>query len=116
MKTICAAVCQAYELKADALKEHTNRTAVSHPRQLAIYLGYVLTNLSYPTIGRTFFMHHTTVIHAIKKMQALVETNGAVRELVADLRTQLTAPVQREMFPKPISTLFEVPGRREKRG
>lgn len=49
-------------------------------------------------------------------MEALVETNDVVRGLVGSLKDELTQPVQREMFPKPISTLFEVPGRREKRG
>jgi hypothetical protein len=56
------------------------RTAqVVHPRQVAMYLARTLTLRSLPDIGRQFGgRDHTTVLHAVRKIGALVASDSSV--------------------------------------
>ena len=59
-----------YDLKISELKSRNNRPQVSFPRQVAMYLCKRLTDCSLPDIGRRFGgKHHSTVIHAIHKIE-----------------------------------------------
>ena len=56
---------------------------VARPRQVAMYLAKAFTDRSLPEIGRMFGNRdHTTVIHGIKQVQALMETDPDFRERV----------------------------------
>jgi chromosomal replication initiator protein len=53
------------------------------PRQIAMYSIRKVTNLSYPEIGRFFGgKDHSTVIHAIKKIESLVSKDQTVKKIV----------------------------------
>jgi chromosomal replication initiator protein len=74
--------------RADILS--SRRTAnVVKPRQIAMYLAKILTPRSLPEIGRRFGgRDHTTVLHAVRKIDGLVAKDNALkREL--DLLKQL---------------------------
>ncbi|MCW2286048.1 chromosomal replication initiator protein [Rhodoblastus acidophilus] len=65
--------------RADILS--SRRTAnVVKPRQIAMYLAKILTPRSLPEIGRRFGgRDHTTVLHAVRKIDALVAKDGALK-------------------------------------
>ena len=64
--------------------------AVARPRQVAMYLAKQLTPRSLPEIGRKFGgRDHTTVIHAIKKVEELLAADKAFAEDVEMLRRML---------------------------
>ncbi len=65
-------VADHYGLKqSDLLCERRTR-AVARPRHVAMYLAKQLTTRSYPDIGRRFGgRDHTTVLHAVKRIEAL---------------------------------------------
>jgi chromosomal replication initiator protein len=65
-------VAEHYSLKqADLLCEKRTR-AIARPRHVAMYLAKQLTTRSYPDIGRRFGgRDHTTVLHAVKRIDAL---------------------------------------------
>jgi chromosomal replication initiator protein len=67
------------------------RTAnVVRPRQVAMYLAKTLTLRSLPEIGRRFGgRDHTTVLHAVRKIEALVAKDVALSEEVESLKRQL---------------------------
>jgi chromosomal replication initiator protein len=67
------------------------RTAnVVRPRQLAMYLAKILTLRSFPEIGRHFGgRDHTTVLHAVRKIDALIAHDTALAEEIAVLKRQL---------------------------
>ena len=75
--------------RADLLS--SRRTAnVVRPRQVAMYLAKVLTLRSLPEIGRRFGgRDHTTVLHAVRKIEALVGNDNALAEEVELLKRQL---------------------------
>jgi chromosomal replication initiator protein len=72
-------VCHEYSLTLGQLKSKNNSPAVSHPRQIAMYLAKQLTTASLPQIGREFGgKHHTTVLHSVRKIE---KERGANRDL-----------------------------------
>jgi len=75
--------------RADLLS--SRRTAnVVRPRQMAMYLAKILTLRSLPEIGRRFGgRDHTTVLHAVRKIESLAGTDGAIAEEIESLKRQL---------------------------
>ena len=62
---------------------------IAYPRQIAMYLCHELTDVSWPTIGGFFNKDHSTIIHAHKKIQKLIESNPATDTLIKSLSTQI---------------------------
>jgi chromosomal replication initiator protein len=75
--------------RADLLS--SRRTAnVVRPRQVAMYLAKLLTLRSLPEIGRRFGgRDHTTVLHAVRKIENLVNTDTSLAEEIEVLKRQL---------------------------
>lgn len=70
------------------------RTArVVLPRQIAMYLCKLLTSLSLPHIGRKFGgRDHTTVLHAVRKIERLRQEDPELDALIAQFCAELTSP------------------------
>jgi chromosomal replication initiator protein len=63
-------VANYFNIKVVDLKTKSNSRNVSFPRQVAMYLCKHLTDQSLPSIGQIFGgKHHSTVIHAIRKVE-----------------------------------------------
>jgi chromosomal replication initiator protein len=75
--------------RADLLS--SRRTAnVVRPRQIAMYLAKTLTLRSLPEIGRRFGgRDHTTVLHAVRKIEGLVDTDATLAEEIELLKRLL---------------------------
>ena len=75
--------------RADLLS--SRRTAnVVRPRQVAMYLAKTLTLRSLPEIGRRFGgRDHTTVLHAVRKIEGLVDTDTTLAEEIELLKRLL---------------------------
>ncbi len=75
--------------RADLLS--SRRTAnVVRPRQVAMYLAKLLTLRSLPEIGRRFGgRDHTTVLHAVRKIETLVTSDNALAGEIELLKRQL---------------------------
>jgi chromosomal replication initiator protein len=75
--------------RADLLS--SRRTAnVVRPRQVAMYLAKTLTLRSLPEIGRRFGgRDHTTVLHAVRKIESLVNNDVVLAEEIELLKRQL---------------------------
>ncbi|MEN3328822.1 MAG: chromosomal replication initiator protein [Acidobacteriota bacterium] len=83
-------VASTYKLTIDELVSKNNARQISHPRQIAMYLCKHLTKHSYPEIGRAFGgKHHTTVIHSVEKIEALVATDETLQRLISELSESL---------------------------
>ena len=82
------AVAEHYALKqADLISERRAR-AVARPRQVAMWLAKQITTRSLPDIGRRFGgRDHTTVLHAVRRIEALkAEDAGIARDIDVLLR------------------------------
>lgn len=75
--------------QSDLLSERRTR-AVARPRQIAMYLCKQLTTRSYPDIGRRFGgRDHTTVLHAVKKIEELMTQDEQIARDVETLIRRL---------------------------
>ena len=60
-------------------------------RQIAMYLTRQLTSHSYPDIGSQFGgKDHSTIIHAIRKIERLLEDDMQLRSTINNLKNSLT--------------------------
>jgi chromosomal replication initiator protein len=83
-------VASTYKLTNEELISKNNARQISHPRQVAMYLCKHLTKHSYPEIGRAFGgKHHTTVMHSVEKIEALVTTDETLQRLISELSESL---------------------------
>ena len=69
-----------------------NRTkSVAFPRQIAMYLSRQLTHASLSDVGRAFGgKDHTTVLHAVTKLQALVQEDPKLKQTIDSLIQGIT--------------------------
>jgi chromosomal replication initiator protein len=83
-------VAAHYRMRVDELKSKNNARQIAVPRQVAMYLCKRLTKHSFPEIGREFGgKHHTTVIHSVEKIEALVLKDQNFHRVVSDLMDNL---------------------------
>lgn len=62
-----------YHLRLIDLQSARRDRKIARPRQMAMYISKTATALSLPDIGKRFGRDHTTVIHAIKTIENLME-------------------------------------------
>ena len=64
--------------------------SLARPRQIAMYLAKLYTTNSLPEIGRKFTNRdHTTVIHAVKKIEELVQKDNEIKQRVFEIKKKL---------------------------
>jgi chromosomal replication initiator protein len=83
-------VAEHFNMKMAEMTSSRRARAVARPRQVAMYLAKQLTSRSLPEIGRKFGgRDHTTVMHAVRKIEELVVADRALAEDVEVLRRML---------------------------
>lgn len=88
---IIRACCHYFQIsKVDMVSPRRNAGPVL-ARQVAMYLCRHLTLRSLPDIGRRFGgRDHTTVLHAVRKIERMKDTNEIVNRAVRELTSQLS--------------------------
>jgi chromosomal replication initiator protein len=90
VESIQKLVSNHYNLKVTELKSKNNSQQVAFPRQVAMYLCKRMTESSLPEIGRRFGgKHHSTVIHAIQKIEKKRSSEREFDKLVDSFVQQL---------------------------
>lgn len=83
-------VARQYNVSRSDLLSSRRTANVVRPRQVAMYLAKTLTLRSLPEIGRRFGgRDHTTVLHAVRKIEALVSKDNTLADEVELLKRQL---------------------------
>jgi len=83
-------VAEHYNIRLAEMYSSRRARAVARPRQVAMYLSKQLTARSLPEIGRKFGgRDHTTVMHAVRKIDELRATDRHFAEDVELLRRML---------------------------
>jgi len=84
-------VSEFFGVKLSELKAKDRTKAVAFPRQIAMYLARQLTHTSLAEVGRAFGgKDHTTVLHAVGKIQALLREDPALRKTIDGLIQRLS--------------------------
>ena len=85
-------VSEHFNVRVTDMHSARRARAVARPRQVAMYLSKQLTARSLPEIGRRFGgRDHTTVMHAVRKIEELKATDPGFAEDVELLRRMLEA-------------------------
>ncbi len=85
-------VSEHFNLRVTDMHSARRARAVARPRQVAMYLSKQLTARSLPEIGRKFGgRDHTTVMHAVRKIEELKSIDPGFAEDVELLRRMLEA-------------------------
>jgi chromosomal replication initiator protein len=82
-------VSEALDLEQGQLKSAHRNLRVVFARQVAMYLLKKLLGLSLATIGERYGRDHTTVLHAVRTIEARRRCNAEVRRLVMTLEEKL---------------------------
>jgi len=83
-------VAEHYAIRLSDMHSARRARAVARPRQVAMYLAKQLTTRSLPEIGRKFGgRDHTTVMHAVKRIEQLRATDAGFAEDIDLLRRML---------------------------
>ena len=83
-------VAEHFNIRQSEMTSERRARAVARPRQVAMYLAKQLTTRSLPEIGKKFGgRDHTTVMHAVRKIEELTLTDATLAEDVELLRRML---------------------------
>ena len=83
-------VSNHFNIKVADIKSAKRIKSFVIPRQIAMYLCRQLTNSSYPEIGNHFGgKDHSTVIHAIRKIEKNLETDNYLKSTIKTIKNTL---------------------------
>jgi chromosomal replication initiator protein len=82
-------VAEHFNISVKELQSSRRARTVARPRQVAMYLAKQLTSRSLPEIGRKFDRDHTTVMHAVRKVEELIIEDQNLAEDIEILRRTL---------------------------
>ncbi|MGI8722520.1 MAG: chromosomal replication initiator protein DnaA [Geodermatophilaceae bacterium] len=89
---IMSVTAEYYSVTVDDLKGHNRSRVLVTARQIAMYLCRELTELSLPRIGQIFGgKDHTTVMHAVRKISALMAERLQIFNQVTELTSRIKA-------------------------
>lgn len=89
---IISQVSKFYSIDEVVLRGTLRNQATAEARQVAMYLMRNLTNMSTTDIGREFGRDHTTVLHAIRKVEsALKDENSRMSDVVRDITANINS-------------------------
>jgi len=83
-------VASHFNLNINDLLSPRRPRSLARPRQIAMYLAKQYTTNSLPDIGRKFSNRdHTTVIHAVKKINELIKKDNEIRQSIIEIKKKL---------------------------
>jgi chromosomal replication initiator protein len=90
LSEVAKAVARQFGVPLSGLRGKKRAHGVVLPRQCAMFLARELTDQSLLTIAQFFGRrHHSTVIHACKRMESALHSEPALRQHLAQIRTAL---------------------------
>lgn len=90
VETIQRIVALKYSVDVKDIKGHQRTSSIVMPRQVAMYLSCVMTELSSTDIGREFGgKDHSTVLHARKKVENVIAEDPFFLELINKLQADI---------------------------
>jgi chromosomal replication initiator protein len=93
---ILDAAAGEFGVRREAILARDRRPEVALARQIAMYMARELTTHSLPEIGRGIGgRNHSTVVHAVNRVSAALDTDPTVRTAVDNLRRRLGPPSDR---------------------
>lgn len=84
-------VSELFHIRVSDIRGKSRKKNIAYPRQIAMFLCRELTNFSLPEIGQYFGgKDHTTVLHSVRKIEALRAQDPELNGLIESLTRTLT--------------------------
>jgi chromosomal replication initiation ATPase DnaA len=81
---LLAAAADHYRVTVNAITSPNRRSVVTHARMVAAWTIRTATGMSYPEIGRLLNKDHTTVMNAVKRVNADPKRRAVGASLIRD--------------------------------
>lgn len=92
VETIQQQVALKYSVEVRDIKGKQRTASIVLPRQIAMYLTSIMTDLSFADVGRAFGgKDHTTVLHSKKKILKMIEADAFFMALINKLQSDIRA-------------------------
>jgi chromosomal replication initiation ATPase DnaA len=85
MKVICTLTL----VDRDQLKSKCRKRELNDVRQIAMWIIRKGTSMSFYDVGKVFNRHHATVLHAVKNVEGLIQTDNKYRADVEQILNHL---------------------------
>lgn len=89
-------VCEFFNISKLDLLASRRKACDVRPRQIAMYLAKTLTLASLPRIGNIMNRDHTTVLHAVAKMEKQIQHDAELATDIAVLRHRIIKAAARQ--------------------
>lgn len=90
IESINKCVCQYFKITLTELNSKSRERKYSEPRQIAMFLSRKYTKKTLPEIAMAFGgKDHSTVIHAIKKIEKEIHSSPTLKKYVEDIQQML---------------------------
>ena len=90
VESIQNVVANYFNLNLREMLSARRSRSLARPRQIAMYLAKQHTTNSLPDIGRKFSNRdHTTVIHAVKKIDELIKKDNEIKQNIIEIKKKL---------------------------
>lgn len=84
-------VCSRYGVRPEEIKSPRRKAELKTPRQIAMYLSDRLAQRNLVQIGAALLRDRTTVLHGVRKIQAMLDEDAALRATVGELEIEALA-------------------------
>lgn len=84
---VSRAVAKEFGITLSALRSSRRSQALVLPRQCAMWLCRKLCHASYPDLGEFFERQHSSVIHAVRKLETRLDNEPTLRQRLARLES-----------------------------
>jgi chromosomal replication initiator protein len=92
IESIQKEVASFFGIRIQDLKSERKQKNIALPRQIAMYLARRYTGASFPEIGEKFGgKDHSTVIHAVKKIEAVIGEDSTLRNTITSVSRKIEA-------------------------
>ena len=87
---IISEVARFHNISEDVIRGTQKNKGTAEARQVAMYLIRKMTNLSLPDIGKEFNRDHSTVIHAVRKVEtAMTDPKNPINDTIKDITANI---------------------------
>ena len=89
---IMSVVCKTTHIDWSELKSKCRKREINDVRQTAMWMIRKGTSMSFYDVGKVFNRHHSTVLHAVKAVENMIETDNMYRGHVEQILNNIDSP------------------------
>jgi chromosomal replication initiator protein len=82
-------ICTLTQVDWDQMKGKCRKREINDVRQIAMWIIRKGTSMSFYNVGKVFNRHHATVLHAVKSVENMIQTDNRYRADVEQILNHL---------------------------